>query len=58
MLSAAHYQAIRVALAHNTFQEAEASHGPPRCWPLDRPVGMRRLRPLVADTTPWLSRKR
>jgi hypothetical protein len=55
VLSAAHYQAIRVALAHNTFQEAEGIPWPTAVLATGPARGHAELRPLVADTTPWLS---
>ena len=58
VLSAAHYQAIRVALAHNTFQEAEGIPWPTAVLATGPARGYAELRPLVADTTPWLSPKR
>lgn len=55
VLSAAHYQAIRTALAHNTFQEVEGTPWPTAVLATGPARGHAELRPLVADTTPWLS---
>ena len=55
VLSAAHYQAIRTALAHNTFQEVEGIPWPTAVLATGPARGYAELRPLVADTTPWLS---
>ena len=55
VLSAAHYHAIRVALAHNTFQEVEGIPWPTAALATGPAHGHAELRPLVADTTPWLS---
>lgn len=55
VLSAAHYQAIRTALAHNTFQAVEGIPWPTAVLATGPARGYAELRPLVADTTPWLS---
>ena len=55
VLSAAHYHAIRAALAHNTFQEVEGIPWPTAALTTGSARGYAELRPLVADTTTWLS---
>ena len=50
VLSAAHYQAIRVALAHNTFQQVDGILGLQQYSATGPARGHAELRPLVADT--------
>ena len=55
VLSAAHYQAIRVALAHNTFQQVDGIPWPTAILATGPARGHAELRPLVADTMSWLA---
>ena len=55
VLSAAHYQAIRVALAHNTFQQVDGIPWPTAVLVTGPARGHAELRPLVADTMSWLA---
>ena len=55
VLSAAHYQAIRVALAHNTFQQVDGIPWPTAILATGPTRGHAELRPLVADTMSWLA---
>ena len=55
VLSAAHYQAIRVALAHNTFQQVDGIPWPTAVLATGPVRGHAELRPLVADTMSWLA---
>jgi hypothetical protein len=55
VLSAAHYQAIRVALAHNTFQQVDGIPWPTAILATGPARGYAELRPLVADTMSWLA---
>ena len=55
VLSAAHYQAIRVALAHNTFQQVDGIPWPTAVLATGPARGHAELRPLVADTMSWLA---
>jgi len=55
VLSAAHYHALRTALAHNTFQEVEGIPWPTAPLVTGPARGHAELRPLIADTTSWLA---
>jgi hypothetical protein len=55
VFSAAHYQAIRTALAHNTFAEAEGIPWPTAVLATGPARGHAELRPLVADATSWMA---
>ncbi len=55
VLSAAHYHAVRTALAHNTFQEAEGLPWPTAVLATGPARGHVELRPLVADATSWMA---
>ena len=55
VLSAAHYHAVRTALAHNTFQEAEGIPWPTAVLATGPARGHVELRPLVADATSWMA---
>jgi len=55
VLSAAHYQAVRTALAHNTFQEAEGIPWPTAVLATGPTRGHVELRPLIADATSWMA---
>src|SRR6266446_2356 len=55
VLSAAHYQDIRVALAHTTFQQVDGIPWPTAVLATGPARGHAELRPLVADTMSWLA---
>jgi hypothetical protein len=55
VLSAAHYHALRTALAHNTFHEVEGIPWPTAPLVTGPARGHAELRPLIADTTAWLA---
>ncbi len=55
VLSAAHYHAIRTALAHNTFQAVEGNPWPTAPLTTGPARGHAELRPLIADATSWLA---
>lgn len=55
ILSAAHYQAIREALALNTFKRLDGILWPTALMTADVARGMAQLRPLLLDTHPDLS---
>lgn len=54
VLSAAHYQAVREVLYKNTFQRVEGLPWPTAPVATGPARGQVQLRPLVADTAPWL----
>lgn len=55
IMSAAHYQAIREALALNTFKRLDGILWPTALMTADVAQGMAQLRPLLLDTHPDLS---